>query len=194
MAPGAGDCPAETPTQAPESAPQIKRAISPTGAVRLGVEGSLSEISSAMASTVKMAPAAVDPMNASRVPARLSQPRCAAQAVTAGAVNERIPDTMPIANARTKTKVALMQNDVSPMPVSVKKYETNKRSRPNPFVGKFDSSARFSGVRFSYFHGANFVAFCKSPKEDASHAAVEPYKPYCGVASELGSRQRMDVV
>src|SRR5580693_5053717 len=92
-APGAGDCPADTPTQAPESAPHTKRAINPTGAVRLGVEGSLSAMSSAIASTVKMATAAVDPMNASRVPARLSQPRCAAQAVIAGAVIERIPDT-----------------------------------------------------------------------------------------------------
>jgi hypothetical protein len=121
MAPGAGDCPADTPTQAPERAPQIKRAISPTGAVRLGVEGSLSVMISRIASTVNIATAAVEPMNASRVPARLSQPRCAAQAVTAGAVKERIPDTIPIAKARTKTKVALMPRDVSPMPVSVKK-------------------------------------------------------------------------
>jgi len=85
----------------------------------------LSVMSSTIASTVKMATAAVEPMNASRVPARLSQPRCAAQAVTAGAVKARMPDTMPIAKERTKTKVALMQRDVSPMPVSVKKQERN---------------------------------------------------------------------
>src|SRR5580704_12498252 len=121
MAPGAGDCPVDTPMQAPERAPQIKRAISPTGAVRLGVEGNLSVMISTIASTVNITTAAVDPVNASRVPVRLSQPRCAAQAVAAGAVKERIPDTMPIANARTKTKVALMRRDVSPMPKSVKK-------------------------------------------------------------------------
>jgi hypothetical protein len=66
-------------------------------------------MSSAIASTVKMATAAVEPINASRVPARLSQFRCAAQAVTAGAVRERIPDTIPIANARNRTKEALME-------------------------------------------------------------------------------------
>src|SRR5271168_1261590 len=123
-APYTGVCPADTPTQAPERAPQIKRTVSPTGAVRLGVEGSLSVMSSAMASTVKMATAAVDPINARWVPARLSQPRCAAQAVTAGAVRERIPETMPIANARSKTKVALMQRDLSLPEVGVKKLLT----------------------------------------------------------------------
>src|SRR5580692_11650276 len=126
MAPGARGCPAETPTQAPERAPATKRAISPTGAVRLGVEGSLSAMSSTIASTVKMATAAVDAINASRVPARFSQFRCAAQAVTAGAVRDRIPDTMPIAKARKKTKVALMPRDVSPMPLGVKKYRDER--------------------------------------------------------------------
>src|SRR5579863_2973649 len=112
MAPIVGACPADTPTQAPDSAPQKNRAINPTGAVRLGVEGSLSAMSSAMASTVKMATAAVDPMNASREPARFSQLRRAAQAATAGAVNDRMPETMPIANARTKTKVVLMEGEI----------------------------------------------------------------------------------
>ena len=80
--------------------------------MRLGVEGSLSAMSSAMASTVKMATAAVDPMKASREPARFSQLRCAAHAATAGAVNDRIPETMPIAKARTKTKVVLMVGEI----------------------------------------------------------------------------------
>jgi hypothetical protein len=56
-----------------------------------------------------MATAAVDPMNARREPARLSQLRCAAQAATAGAVKERMPDTMPIAKARKRTKEVLME-------------------------------------------------------------------------------------
>src|SRR5579872_5216177 len=119
-APNVGVCPADTPTQAPARAPQKNRAIRPTGAVRLGVEGNLSAMSSAMASTVNIATAAVDPIKARRVPARLSQPRCAAQALTAGAVKERMPDTMPIANARNKTKVALMLADLSLMELSVK--------------------------------------------------------------------------
>src|SRR5580704_7598370 len=108
MAPYIGVCPVDTPTQAPDRAPQKNRAIRPTDAVRLGVEGSLSAISSTMASTVKMATAAVDPVNASRVPARLSQLRCAAHAATAGAVKERIPDTMPMAKVRKRTKEVFM--------------------------------------------------------------------------------------
>jgi len=111
-APKVGVCPADTPTQAPESAPQKNRAISPTGAVRLGVEGSLSAMSSAMANTVKIATAAVDPMNANREPAKFNQFRRAAQAATAGAVKERSPDTMPIANARNRTKGVLMGREM----------------------------------------------------------------------------------
>jgi hypothetical protein len=144
MAPGAGDCPADTPTQAPERAPETKRAISPTGAVRLGVEGNLSAMSSTIASTVKMAIAAVDPINASRVPARLSQFPCAAQAATAGAVRDRIPDTIPIAKARTKTKVALIEGDVSRMPSGVKKYEMNEKDGGNRSLAEFGCS-RFTG-------------------------------------------------
>src|SRR5579863_5193211 len=109
MLPWAGDCPADTPTQAPARAPQRKRAVRPTAAVRLGVEGSLSAMSSTIANTVNIATAAVDPMNARRVPARLSQLRRAAHAATAGAVKERMPETMPIANARKRTKVALIE-------------------------------------------------------------------------------------
>ncbi len=66
-------------------------------------------MSSIIASTVKMAAAAIDPMKARREPARLSQFRCAAQAATAGAVRERIPETTPIAKARNKTKVVVMR-------------------------------------------------------------------------------------
>jgi len=32
------------------------------------------------------------------------------------------------------------------------------------------------------------------PRRTTSHAAVDTYKPYCGVAGVAGSRQRMDVV
>jgi hypothetical protein len=92
--------------------------------VRLGVEGSLSAMSSAMASTVKMATAAVDPMKASREPARFSQLRCAAHAANAGAVKDRIPETMPIANARTRTKVVLIERDVALPEAGVKKLLT----------------------------------------------------------------------
>lgn len=69
----------------------------------------MSAMSSAMANTVKIATAAVDPMNANREPAKFNQFRRAAQAATAGAVKERIPDTMPIANARKRTKEVLME-------------------------------------------------------------------------------------
>ena len=76
--------------------------------MRLGVLGNLSVINSTTANTAKIMTAAVDPINAKRDPARFSQPRCAAQATTAGAVKDRIPETMPIANARPKTRVVLM--------------------------------------------------------------------------------------
>src|SRR4249919_2323329 len=112
MAPVVGACPADTPTQAPDRAPHTNRAINPGGAVRLGVRGSLSTMSSTTANTVKMMTAAPDPMNARRDPARFSQLRCAAHAATAGPVKDRIPETMPIANARTKTKVVLMVGEM----------------------------------------------------------------------------------
>src|SRR5882672_3539220 len=112
MAPNVGACPADTPTQAPESAPQMKRAVNPVGAVRLGVQGNLSAMISTMANTVKISTAAVEPMKERRVPTRLSQLRCAAQAVTAGAVKERIPDTMPMAKAKKRTKEVLMGSEM----------------------------------------------------------------------------------
>src|SRR5580658_9047050 len=198
MAPGAGDCPADTPTEAPARAPKTKRAISPTGAVRLGVPGSLSTMSSTIASTVKMATAAVDPINASRVPARLSQLRCAAQAVTAGAVRDRIPDTIPIAKARTRTKVALIGEDVSRMPFGVKKYDRNTRGkgRQKPFAGGIRPFALYRlPFDFFLFSRREFCGILEVVlRRTTSHAAVDTDRPYCGVAGAAGSRQRTDVV
>src|SRR3989442_15861053 len=68
---------------APAKAPMMMRAISPGGAVRLGVFGSLSVVSSTRASTVKTATAGTVPIQESRR-GSLSQPRGAAQAVAAG--------------------------------------------------------------------------------------------------------------
>jgi hypothetical protein len=74
----------------------------------------------------------------------LSQFPCAAQAATAGAVRDRIPDTIPIAKARTKTKVALIEGDVSRMPSGVKKYEMNEKDGGNRSLAEFGCS-RFTG-------------------------------------------------
>jgi hypothetical protein len=68
-----------------------------------------------------MATAAVEPMNAMREPARLSQLRCAAQAATAGAVRERMPETTPMAKARKRTKELLMEKDLFLITDAVKK-------------------------------------------------------------------------
>jgi hypothetical protein len=109
-----------------------------------------------------MAIAAVDPINASRVPARLSQFRCAAQAATAGAVRDRIPDTMPIAKARTKTKVALIEGDVSRLPSGVKKYEMKEKDGGNRAPPEFGGSRSTGGHSiFSCFRSVNSVAFSK---------------------------------
>src|SRR4029077_11412001 len=121
IAPDVIDSPAETATQAPERAPRTKRAMRPRGLVRLGVEGSLSVMSSSRASTIKMATAAVEPMNARREPAKLSQFRCAAEAATAGAVRERMPETTPMAKARKRTKELLMEKDLFLITDAVKK-------------------------------------------------------------------------
>src|SRR6202158_349543 len=74
------------------------RAVSPTAAVRAGVEGSWSATNSPKAPTVKMPTAHAEPMKAKGEPWRLIHPRCAAQATTAGAVMDRKPVTTPIPN------------------------------------------------------------------------------------------------
>src|SRR5207247_2435033 len=76
------------------------RAISPRGAVRFGAFGNLSTTSSANASTVKITTAVTEPMSDNGL-SILSQPRCAAHAVTAGAVRERSPLNNPMRKARS---------------------------------------------------------------------------------------------
>jgi hypothetical protein len=141
-----------------------------------------------------MATAAVDPINASWEPARLSQFRCAAQAVTAGAVRDRIPDTIPIAKARTKTKVALIAEDVSRMPVGVKKYE--RKDGGNRSLAEFGRSPFYRRpFDFFLFSRREFCGILEVVlRRTTSHAAVDTNRPYCGVAGVAGSRQRMDVV
>ena len=55
-----------------------------------------------------MTTAHTEPMNANGEPERLSQPKCAAQATTAGAVSERSPATTPIPNASTSANPGFM--------------------------------------------------------------------------------------
>ena len=74
--------------------------MSPMGAVRAGVFGSLSAVSSPRASSVKITRAAGALMNASFVPAKFSQPKCALHEITAGPVSERRPVTQPIKKQR----------------------------------------------------------------------------------------------
>src|SRR5579863_2003740 len=109
IAPIVMDSACEPARAAPHNAPKTMRAIRPTGAVRAGAFGSLSAISSTTAPTVKTATAASEPRKWTRVWPRSIQPRCAAQATTAGAVRERKPQTTPIKNARTRTRVGVME-------------------------------------------------------------------------------------
>src|SRR5688572_22257703 len=74
------------------------RAISPSGAVRFGVFGSLSTMISAMANRLKIITAGSEPMRDSGR-ASLSQPRYTAHATAAGGVSERNPAKSPIRNA-----------------------------------------------------------------------------------------------
>ena len=53
---------------------------------------------------VKIATAHFDPMKATGELCRLIQPRCAAQAITAGAVNDRNPATIPMPNANNSVR------------------------------------------------------------------------------------------
>jgi hypothetical protein len=55
-------------------------------------------MNSPKAPTVKMPTAQAEPMKAKGEPDRWIQPKCAAQATTAGAVMERKPATTPIPN------------------------------------------------------------------------------------------------
>ena len=93
--------PAEA-THAPLNPPNKIRAINPGGAVRLGVVGSLSVTSSTSANSVKIM-AAVVVLIHERGLGTLSQPKCAAQAVTAVGVRHRNPVKNPIKNANKRT-------------------------------------------------------------------------------------------
>src|SRR5947209_18711361 len=90
---------------APAKAPMTMRAISPGGAVRLGVFGSLSVVSSTRASTLKTATAGTVPIQESRR-GSLSQHRCAPQAVAAGGVRERRPASSPLRTGKTTVILA----------------------------------------------------------------------------------------
>jgi hypothetical protein len=81
----------------------MMRANNGAGAVRFGMIGNLSATNSPIASSENIATNAVELMNPSAESCRFSQPKCAAHATTAGAVNERKPATIPIPIARTKT-------------------------------------------------------------------------------------------
>src|SRR4029077_20345499 len=77
--------------------------ISGGGAVRAGVFGSLSTISSPRASRVNKITVVRCPTNANRVPARCNQPRWAPQQTAAGAVSERNPATQPRRKQRSNS-------------------------------------------------------------------------------------------
>src|SRR5438132_13100346 len=96
------DWPAAAQKDAPHSPPVTMRATNGTSAVRFGDVGSLSAINSPLATMENTTAAAVDPIEARRDPLKYSQPRCAAQATTAGAVNEGRPATIPNPIARAK--------------------------------------------------------------------------------------------
>src|SRR5690349_3771511 len=74
------------------------RPIRPRGAVRFGVFGSLSIMTSVMANTLRIITAGSEPLRDSRR-VRLSQPRCTAHATAACGVSERNPPTRAIRNA-----------------------------------------------------------------------------------------------
>src|SRR5262249_8282355 len=86
-------------TAAPLNPPVTSRAMKPMGALRLGVVGSLSTISSAIAQRLRTYGVAANPRKASGVVSSRSQPRRAAQLTTAGAVIERSPAMTPISSA-----------------------------------------------------------------------------------------------
>src|SRR5262249_47654843 len=90
-------------SDAPESAPSTIRAIRPIGAVRLGVEGSLSMTSSKRARNEKMPVAAVVAMNVRGELRKLIQMSRAAQQASASAGRERHHETTPIKNDKRST-------------------------------------------------------------------------------------------
>src|ERR1035438_7157189 len=102
------DCPAEMQKAAPDNAPMIIRSINGPGLVRAAIQDCLSSTSSTRASAEETQTAVVVPRNASLDPPRCSHPRCAAKQTAAGAVKDRIPAIIPMANASPSTAVKLM--------------------------------------------------------------------------------------
>ena len=110
-APRTAPSPPPAATHAPVNPPITIRAIRPGGDVRLGVFGSLSATNSNTASIVKIATEGIEPMRAS-TPWSFSQPRCAAQAVAAGAVSARSPANNPMRKAKEKRHCTVLPTSV----------------------------------------------------------------------------------
>src|ERR1044072_7373086 len=87
-------------TARPQAPPLSSRISMGTGALRLGVDGSLSANHSAKAEAVKTQRTAGIAKKARGVPPSRSQPKCAAQAMAAGADMDRSPLARPIAKAK----------------------------------------------------------------------------------------------
>jgi len=104
-APATNDFPVAAQRLAPLRPPRRNRANNGAKAVRFGVPGSLSAINSPMAKVENIATAAVDPINARGEPCRFNQPKCAAQATTAGGSNERKPATNSDSNCEKENVV-----------------------------------------------------------------------------------------
>lgn len=96
-------CVSPAAMHAPVNPPMTMRAISPGGAVRLGVCGSLSATSSSIASRVKIATPGTEPMRENGR-SHFDQPKYTAHAVAAGAVSERNPPTI---QSETQKEVSL---------------------------------------------------------------------------------------
>src|SRR5262245_12905785 len=103
------EAPPAAPRHAPVSKPITMRALRPTAAVLAGPLGSCSDTHSTSAASVKLTTAHFQPMNATGAPASLSQPKCAAQATTAGAVSDRRPATTPIPNANASANPGFIE-------------------------------------------------------------------------------------
>src|SRR6185369_17400255 len=96
--PTRADFPLPRETHAPVKPPVTMRAMSPGGAVRLGVFGSLSKMISVIANRLRIITAGSEPMSA-HGRASLNQPKCTAHATAAGGVSDRNPAKSPIRNA-----------------------------------------------------------------------------------------------
>src|SRR6185503_3466585 len=88
-------------THAPVKPPVTMRAVSPGGAVRLGVFGSLSKMISVTANTLRIITAGSEPTRDSRR-VSVSHPRYTAHATAAAGVSERNPAKNPIRNANNR--------------------------------------------------------------------------------------------